>query len=107
VLKKRFGSPQASIEIRYYPPVLLSEKIFSCEAIMAMTAHSKVQVSFYSLLYGVFEGKTRHWPSIAVHDRPPSGSWSGVLITNVGEDPLEIFGVPANVPVKNWFASYN
>ena len=43
---------------------------------------------------------------MAVRGRPPSGSWSGVLFTEVRDCTLKCVGVPVNFPVKNGLAAY-
>ena len=42
---------------------------------------------------------------MTVRGRPPSGSWRGVLFTNVRDCTLKFFGVPVKFPVKGWIAS--
>ncbi len=44
---------------------------------------------------------------MAVRGRPPSGSWSGFLFTEVRDCLLMFVGVPVNFPVKNGFAPYH
>jgi hypothetical protein len=44
---------------------------------------------------------------MAVRGRPPSGSWSGVVFTDVRDCLLKSVGVPVKFPVKDWFAPYN
>jgi hypothetical protein len=54
-------------------------------------------------MFGMPKGGIRHRLSMAVRGRPPSGSWSGVVFTDVRDCLLKSVGVP----VKDWFAPYN
>ena len=55
-------------------------------------------------IFGMPKGGIRHRRSVAVRDRPPSGSWRGALFTDIRDCPLKSIGVPVKFPVKNRLA---
>ena len=75
--------------------------------VLSLMVKAQRQGYGYSRMVG-FEVKTRYAEGgirpglfVAVRGRPPSGSWSGVLFTDICDCTLKSIGVPVNFPVKS------